>query len=235
MTNKFNINYTRLETVVREKALLYLEEITENSLQDFANAVKFETKSVLENYYFTIDKFYTDSQYLIRDKKILNSFMDFHDGYRAQMKRWVASHDIAITKISIDSVIPTKQSVINKSLPGIVVGIGSVTVAGAFIAAKSITTETLVNLGVSHSCVATGLAIFSNVWVFLAAELLILCAAYLIKRKQQKTVNIELSEYKIILDKSKAEFINGILSDLKKWLENAENFSQELLTKFNIG
>ena len=72
MTNKFNIDYVRLETAVREKAQLYLEEITEDSLQDFANAVKFETKSVLENYYFGIDKFYTDSEYRIQDKEILN-------------------------------------------------------------------------------------------------------------------------------------------------------------------
>ena len=77
MINKFNIDYVRLETVVREKAQLYLEEITENSLQDFANAVKFEAKSVLENYYFSIDKFYTNGEYRIRNKEILNSFMDF--------------------------------------------------------------------------------------------------------------------------------------------------------------
>lgn len=237
MTNKFNIDYVRLEMAVREKARLYLDEITENSLQNFANAVKFEAKSVLENYYFCIDNFYTEGEYRIRDKETLNSFMDFHNGYRAQMKRWVSSNDIAITKISVDSVIPPKQPVINKSLPGIVAGVGSGTVAGAFIAAKSISAETLVNLGLSHSCIATGLAIFSNVWVLLAAELLVLGAAYCIKKKQKNTetkYKMELCEYEIAFEKSKAEFINGILFDLKKWLENAYNFSKDLLTKFNI-
>lgn len=237
MINKFNIDYVRLETVVREKAQLYLEEITENSLQDFANAVKFEAKSVLENYYFSIDKFYTNGEYRIRNKEILNSFMDFHNGYRAQMKRWVASNDIAITKMAVDSVIPPKRSVVNKSIPSIVTGVGSVTVAGAFIAAKSISAETLVTLGLSHNCLATGLAIFSNVWVLLAAELLVLGAAYYIKKKQQRVeaeYKMELCEYEIALEKSKAEFINGILSDLKKWLENADNISRNLLIKFNI-
>ena len=46
---------------------------------------------------------------------------------------------------------------------------------------------------------------------------------------------MELCEYEIALEKSKAEFINGILSDLKKWLENAEKNSKDLLTEFNIG
>lgn len=238
MTSKFNIDYVRLETAVRKKAQLYLEEITENSLQDFANAVKFEAESVLENYYLGINKLYTDGEYRIRDKEILNSFMDFHNGYRAQMKIWAASNDITITKMSVDNVIPPKQPVIIKSLPSIVARVGSVTIAGAFIAAKSISTESLVNLGLSHSCFATGLTIFSNVWVLLAAELLVLGAAYYIKKKQQNTeakYKMELCEYEIALEKSKAEFINGILSDLKKWLENAEKNSKDLLTEFNIG
>ena len=237
MTNKFNIDYVRLETTVREKAQLYLDEITEDSLQEFANSVKFEAQSVLENYYFGVDKFYTDGEFKISDSTILNKFMDFHDGYRAQMKRWAASNDIAITKVTVDSVLPPKQPQINKSTPGIVAGVGTATVAGAFIAAKAITSEALVGFGISHSCLAIGLAIFSNIWVCLAAELLVLGAAYYIKKKQQMIeteYKNELCEYEIALEKSKAEFVNGILADLKKWIELAVDYSNNLLKSFNL-
>lgn len=208
------MDIVRLETEVRQKAQEYLDDISENNLKVFAESTKYIAQSILENYFLSVDEIYTNGVLKINDTEIFNKFMDFQDGYRAQMKRWASDNEITIGEMIITPTLKSPEMVND-----------------------SITQKPIAIAGVG-TLVAVGLYIFTEIWIAVAAELLTLgIAAYNYKknienRKRQDAFSSQ--KYEIQIEQEKARLVNGLIKDLKMWLSNAEQFSNNVLVSFGL-
>lgn len=208
------VDLVRLEEEVRAKAAEYLNDITEENLRAFAESTKFIAQSVLEKYYFDVDDLYTEGVLKLQDESQLNAFSDFHDGYRAKMRLWSNQNPISIREMKIGASLefPHKEEIATMA-PVAVAGIGTL--------------------------IAVGLAIAGvKVWIIVAAELLALAsAAYLYKKKKaQSEANyaFKVRQYEMQIKQEKARMVNGLIKDLKIWLNNAEAYSDSLLASFGV-
>ena len=74
--NIIMMDVVRLETEVRQKALEYLDDISEGNLKAFAESTKNIAQSVLENYFLAVDDIYTNGALKIENSEIYNKFID---------------------------------------------------------------------------------------------------------------------------------------------------------------
>lgn len=212
--NNVMMDLVRLETEVRKKAKIYLDRVTEDSLKDFAESTKNIAHSVLENYFLTVDDVYTHGALKIEDGATFDRFIDFHDGYRARMKRWASENEITIGKMVVNPALkyPELKDENVRKEPMVIAGVGTI--------------------------VAVGLFIFTETWIAVAAELLALAYAVYTYKKRRKACREEfdfkVKEYEIEMERERASLINGLIKDLKKWLGNAESFSKSILSDFGI-
>lgn len=212
--NIIMMDVVRLETEVRQKALEYLDDISESNLKVFAESTKNIAQSVLENYFLAVDDIYTNGALKIENSEIYNKFIDFHDGYRAQMKKWAAENEITIGEMVITPTLKhpeiEDEDIVKK--PIAIAGIGTL--------------------------VAVGLIIFSKMWIAVAAELLTLGAsAYTYKKSKEsreKRYAFRVKKFEMQIEQEKARLVNGLIKDLKAWLSNAESFSNNVLLNFGI-
>lgn len=207
------MDYVRLELEVRKKALTYLDEINEENLKSFTEDVKFVAQSVLEDYFFSIDNLCSEGIKRLTNEDNLDRFLDFHDGYRAKMKKWSNDHKIEIRQINVSLVkYPQMKTTVGRKLV-LIAGIGS-------------------------AVVVMGLFVFTDIWIFVAAELLMLGIAVYIYKKEcdscKKEYAFKIKQYEIQKDQQRAKFVNGLIVDLKKWLKQAENYSNNILVTFGI-
>ena len=213
-SNKIMMDFVRLETEVRQKAQEYLGDITEGNLKAFAESTKYIAQSVLENYFLSVDDIYTNGVLKITDDEMFNKFIDFHDGYRAQMKKWVAENEITIGKMTVTPVLKypelEDEDIVKK--PVAIASVGTL--------------------------VAVGLFIFTEMWIAVAAELLALgTAAYTYKRSKEsreKKYVFRVKKYEMQIEQEKVRLVNGLIKDLKIWLSNAESFSNNVISNFGI-
>ena len=211
---KISVDLVRLETEVRQKATEYLDDITEENLKAFAESTKYIAQSVFENYILTVDDIYTNGAFKISDDEIYNRFSDFHDGYRAQMKKWAKENEIIIREMKVSPTLmnlePESENIIKEPL--IISGVGTF--------------------------IAVGLFIFTDIWIAVAAELLALVvAAYIYKQNKEKCDKecaFKAKKYEKQIEQEKARLVDGLINDLKKWLDNAEQYSQNVISKFGI-
>lgn len=207
------VDLGRLDEEVRAKAAEYLDDITEENLKAFAESTKIIAQAVLEKFYFAVDDLYTEGVLKLQDENQLNTFSDFHDGYRAKMRLWSNQNPISIREMKIDASLelPHKEEFSTKA---------SVAVAGI------------------GTLIAVGLAIAGiEVWLVVAAELLALAsAAYLYKKNAQREADYarKVEKYQMQIDIEKARLVNGLIKDLKTWLSKAESHSESLLASFGI-
>lgn len=214
--SKVMMDLVRLDTEVRQKAKEYLSDITQDNLKAFAESTKFIAQSTLENYFLAIDDLYTNGALKIKDDNTFNKFIDFHDGYRAQMKQWVSENEIAIGEMKVSPTLryPTQEDTISNNIkkPALITGVGTL--------------------------VAVGLFIFTEIWIAVAAELLALGFALYAYRKskeaRKKEYAFRLKKYEMQIEQEKARLINGLIKDLKTWLSEAEGFSNDVLSRFGI-
>lgn len=212
--SKVMTDLVRLETEVRQKAKEYLDDITEDNLKAFAESTKYIAQSVLENYFLAVDDLYTNGVLKIENKEKFNSFIDFHDGYRAQMKKWTSENQIVIGEMKVSPALkyPILEDEKVTKKPTVIMGGGTL--------------------------VAVGLFIFTETWIAVAAELLILGVTFYSykesKESQKKDYAFRLKKYEMQIEQEKARLINGLLKDLKTWLGNSEVFSNSILSKFGI-
>lgn len=214
--SKVMMDLVRLDTEVRQKAKEYLNDITQDNLKAFAESTKFIAQSTLENYFLAIDDLYTNGVLKIKDDNTFNKFIDFHHGYRAQMKQWVSANEIAIVEMKVPPTLkyPTREDTISDTIkrPTLITGIGTLAAVGLFI--------------------------FTEIWIAVAAELLALGVALYTYRKRKevrkKEYAFRLKEYEMQIEQEKARLINGLIKDLKTWLGNAEAFSNGILSKFGV-
>ena len=212
--SKVMMDVIRLETEVRQKAQEYLDDISEDNLKAFAESTKFIAQSILENYILAVDDIYTNGALKIESSEIFNKFIDFHDGYRAQMKKWASENEITIGEMkanpTLQNIMIEEEDIIKK--PIAIAGLGTL--------------------------VAVGLFIFTEIWIAVAAELLALgVAAYTYKRSKDcrdKKYAFRVKENEMKIEQEKARLVNGLIKDLKNWLGNAESFSNDLILTFGI-
>lgn len=218
MVSKFKspikMDLVKLENEVRQKAQEYLDDITEENLKSFAEATKYIAQSVLENYFLNVDDIYTNGALKIEDTEVFNRFLDFHDGYRALMRKWTADNAISLGEMKIEPSIKypelTSSDIIGA--PQKIIGAGTL--------------------------VAVGLFIFTNIWIAVAAELLVIgTAAYVYKKNkksQEKEFAFKVRMYEMQIEREKSRLVNGLIKDLKKWLENAEQYSNSVLSDLGV-
>ncbi len=212
--NIIMMDVVRLETEVRQKALEYLDDISEGNLKAFAESTKNIAQSVLENYFLAVDDIYTNGALKIENSEIYNKFIDFHDGYRAQMKKWASENEITIGEMVITPTLQYPE-----------------------IENENITKKPIAIAGVG-TLVAAGLIIFSKMWIAVAAELLTLgVSAYSYKKSKESRETryaFRVKKYEMQIEQEKARLVNGLIKDLKTWLGNAESFSNDVILKFGI-
>ena len=212
--NVIMINYVELETNVRKNAEGYLTDITEDNLRSFAESTKLIAKIVLEKFYFAVDELYVEGALKLQDNEQLAKFSDFCDGYRSKMINWANEHEIMIQEMKVNPSLhyPELSDIDTSKLPLAIGGIGTI--------------------------VAVGLCIFTKIWIAVVAELLVLATTIYSYKKVTKHRNEEyeilLKKYEIQLQEEKHRLIDGLISDLKEWLKNAEEYSEQTLASFGI-
>lgn len=212
--SKVMMDFVRLETEVRQKAHEYLDDISEANLKAFAESTKYIAQSILENYFLSVDDVYTNGALKIEDIEVFNKFIDFHDGYRAQMKRWASDNEITIGEMMVTPTLkyPEMEDGNITKKPIAIAGVGTL--------------------------VAVGLFIFTEMWIAVAAELLALSvAAYTYKKSKEnreKQYAFRIKKYEMQIEQEKVRLVNGLIIDLKTWLSNAEKKSNDVLVSFGI-
>ena len=211
---KVMMDFVRLETEGRQKAQEYLDDISEANLRAFAESTKYIAQSILENYFLSVDDIYTNGALKIEDNEVFNKFIDFHDGYRAQMKRWSADNEITIGEMMVTPTLKYPE-----------------------MEDENITKKPIAIAGVG-TLVSVGLFIFTEMWIAVAAELLALgVAAYTYKKSKEnreKQYAFRVKKYEMQIEQEKARLVNGLIKDLKTWLSNAEQISNDVLVSFGI-
>ncbi len=207
------MDIVRLEKDIRQKAKEYLDDINEANLKAFAESTKFIAQSVLEDYFFKVDKLYTSGPLMIKKEEVFDRFLDFKNGYRAQMKQWMLNNDIVLREMVVSPSLkyPELCDVQVSSTHKHVFTIGTI--------------------------IAVGLLVISELWIAVAAELLTLGVAISIYKRNKQAAKKEYAfrvrSYELQLEKERARLVDGLIKDIKQWLDNAESYSNGLLT--NIG
>ena len=197
-----------LKTAIIEKANLLLTEITEENLKTFLQAVTMIAEGVMEQYVFKVYNLYSKGEFKIANIDTLVSFTDYCSGYQSKMLNWIKSNPIQLQEQNVEMPEWSKAPQINRHQPAITISVGTAT--------------------------AIGLYIFTNAWVALAAEILILVIAYRQKNKQQKDKRFYESELKAYNIQLRMALINGFTEDLIKWLEMGKEYSNSILHSYNL-
>jgi len=229
--NKTKPDLVRLEEEVRRKASEYLDEITEDNLKAFAESTKLIAQSVLESFYFSVNDLYTDGAKKISDPDKLIRFDDFHDGYCAKMREWANQNEILIREMKIMPAddVPQKRNEPIYKTPLIIAGVGTLVAVGLCILTEK--------WPFPEKWALTNQWARYGKWVALAAELLALgTAAFFYKKKglSESEYNFKIKQYEIQIEKERALLVDGLIKDLKIWVENAEAYSEELLATYEI-
>ena len=205
------IDKVYLKTQVQEKAKLLLSEIFDEDLKYFTEEIKKLAEGILERYVFDIYDTYTTGAFAIKDDDVLQSFSDFNSGYQAQMLKWISDNALKIEHIEINLPKPPAETAPKTTNPLYHLGIGTV--------------------------IATGLFIFTNAWVALAAEVLTIAIAYRQYIKNvtiQKHYALEKERYAHELKIKKDKLIQGLIVDLEKWLDQGKAESDRILVSYNL-
>lgn len=245
----------RLIEDVKSKAKDYLDDISEESLYSFIEQAKYIAKTVLENYFFEIDKLYSTGVLKIKDTVVLNQFMDFKTGYRSEMKKWSQTNEIKINRVNIDfsdynsekaPSVPDKDEYDKHTYYYSCGGAASVGVAGTAVSyAIASATHTAICgfatkaglTALTVSCLSIGSAVIAAI----AVELLVYYFARktfsAVKEKRNKQYErylFDLEKFNKEVEMKKTTLINEVIKDLHYWLSEAEKYSNQLLQSFNI-
>jgi len=205
------IDKVYLKTQVQEKAKLMLGEITDENLKYFTEEVKKLAEGILEKYVFDIYDTFTTGAFTIENEDTLQAFSDFNLGYQAQMLKWINDNALKIEHVEIKLPKQPTETAPKTTNPIYPLTIGTV--------------------------IATGLYIFTNIWVALAAEILTLALAYrqyLKNDKAQKQYALEKERYAHELKIKKDKLIQGLIVDLEKWLDQGKAESDRILASYNL-
>lgn len=205
------IDKVYLKTKVQEKEKQMLGEITEENLRYFSEEVKKLAEGILEKYVFDIYDAFTTGAFTIENEDTLQAFSDFNSGYQANMLKWISDNALKIEHAEINLPKQPDRTSPKTTNPIYPLAIGTV--------------------------IATGLFIFTNIWVALAAEILTLALAYgqyFKNDKSQKQYALEKERYAHELKIKKDKLIQGLIADLEKWLDQGKAESDRILASYNL-
>lgn len=211
-TNCFikSIDLAQMKTRILDKAKLHLKDINEANLDYFANDVKKIAESIMEKYIFDVYDLYTSGAMAITDINTLAAFTDTGNGFQIKMLQWKRLNNIQISKEKIElPEAPSKPNV--TSYHKTTIGVGTI--------------------------IATGLIIFKHPWIALAIELLTLSTSYVQykhKTDSERIYKMKLEKYEMEITKLKNSFVNGIISDIEKWLLLGQEKTKEILKSFEV-
>lgn len=214
------INKVSLNNKIRESADLLLADIElmdEGELQEnlryFAEKAKSIAEGVLEEYIFSVVDKYTSGISEISDSEKLSKFINLDRGYQQQMLDWIKAHPLQVKEELFECPTVDDYHVErNDNSPKLILGTGT--------------------------AIAVGLFIFTNIWIALAAEILVLAFAKYQKTKIEKhnalLFEIEKKQYETAIKAKRDKLINGMIEELEKWLDQGESASNQLLSSFNL-
>jgi hypothetical protein len=213
------IDKVELYTQIKEAANLYLhdiEQMSESELKDnlqyFAEKSKKIADGLLEQFVFSNVAKYTSGSWAIQDDVMLGRFCDFKTGYQSQMLQWIEQHQLEVKEESFD--LPQKPLEVEEQ---------------NHISPK--------NILIGGTIIAVGLFIFTNIWIALAAEILSIVLSKVQSMRIQKSAEqrkMEMDHYLVAIENRKNELVNGMISELEKWLDLGETQSIEILKTYNL-
>lgn len=211
-SNGILMDYDSLETQIRTKASDYLDGDTSGDMIPLIEASKTIAFCVLEDFFYSIDDFYSKGNNRITDDVVLRRFADFYDGYRAEMKAWMNSNEIIIRE---------------KHLP----------IDESFEIPMSMSSNNHIVILVIGTLIAIGLSFITKLWLSIPFELLVIgFSAFLYKgyRKRKKEYRDRLAECERCALRVKSRWLDGLIEDIKSWLKSAENYSNTLLLLYGV-
>lgn len=201
------MDYDSLENQIRAKATVYSWGNTSEDLIPLIESSKMIAFCVLEDFFYSIDDYYTKGDNRISDEVVLRRFADFYDGYRAKMKAWMNSNEIIIR---------------GKHLP----------IDESFEIPISMSSNNHIVILVIGTLIAIGLSFITKLWLSIPFELLVIgFSAFLYRRnkKREKEYCKRLAEYERCALLAKSRWLNSLIEDIKSWLKSAEAYSNSLL------
>ncbi|MDE6338688.1 MAG: hypothetical protein K2K97_02735, partial [Muribaculaceae bacterium] len=166
---------------------------------------------ILENFIKETKLHYSEGDFALQDPVLLGKFVDFTTGYQQQMLDWIKNNPLKVEEESFEIPDRPKRE-----------------------SSKQIQPK---DIAISGTVIAVGLFIFTNIWIALAAEL-ITCLATLIQKKRieisQKQKLFEQQRYEQELIAKRDQLVNGMITDLDKWLDKGEEASNLILKEYNI-
>lgn len=206
----FSVDIGKLQVAIQEKADVLLNEITEDNLKYFSSEIKKVAESILDEYIFKIYDIYTEGALKIEDTDHLLAFTDYTNGFQGLMDNWKNLHPIIIKQETV--TLPLEPQMRTQKIAANHVAVGG-------------------------TIIATGLLIFSNVWVALAVELLTVAITYYKIQERKNYENdfeFQKQKYQIEIQKKKSELIQGLTNDLELWLSNAANEANSILKQLGL-
>ena len=207
------IDKTMLNKKIREAAymlftdiqLMNPNELNEN-LRYFAEKAKNVAEGILEEYIFSVVSNYTEGINAIKDTEILSKFINFSSGYQQQMLDWIKNNPLEVKEEMFE--MPQAKSVTTDKgeiSPKIIFGAGTALAVGLFIFTAEIITIFL--------------TVYQN---------------KRITKQNSMKEEIEKKRYEASLHAKKDKLVNGMISELEKWLDLGETVSNNIITSFGI-
>ena len=181
-------------------------------LKYFAEKCTKIAEGIIESFVFNNVEKYTEGTFAIKDIEALGKFCDFTNGYQQQMLDWISNHPLEVKEETFN--LPSKPDFSPKD--------------------STISPKTIF---IGGTVLSVGLFIFTNVWIFIGAELLAFVLAKIQSMKIQKTASQRkdaIEHYQIELENKKNELVNGMINELDKWLDLGVSKSNEILSTYNL-
>ena len=213
------IDKVELNNRIHEAAKLYLADIqqmSEKELKDnlryFAEKCKGIAEGILENHVFANFTKYSEGPFAISDTETLSMFCDFKTGYQQQMLNWIAEHPLEVKEEVFELPQRPEDAIKNAPLSPAAILIGG-------------------------TIVSVGLFIFTNIWIFIGAELLSVLLAKIQSnrvRKSDEQRKMAMEHYAVAIENKKNELVNGMIVELEKWLDIGEEESRRISSSYNL-
>lgn len=215
---KLTPDIEEMKKLVKEKSKQILVELTADNLDYFIKEASNIAEAIMERYIYAIYDLYTIGDFAIRNIEITKSFTNYETGYQRKMLEW---KDQNKPEIKIMDIISTIRRQNGKHWYYATLGVGTAGAIGSAIYCYRKGSE-------EDRCWLVGIAVE-------LLTLVISCFLYLKEKKVKNKHEEQHEQYQTvqIKKKEKEDFVNEVINQLENWLKQGENYSNELLTKYN--
>ena len=202
-----------LHDEVQKKAKEILGELTLNNSKYFVRESVLIAGSILNEYIYAVYDYYTDKGF--EDSIMKDEFINPETGYQQKMFNW-KDHNKPNIELEL-GIRQAPQEPSHKKWHYVTLGVGT---AGA------------VGFEIGRRCMDG-----HRYWIGIAIEILTLATSYFLYEKEQGESNdytAKLKQYEAELKTKKVSIVIETINQLEAWLKKGEEFSNELLTSFNL-